>query len=166
MIFDDLPAGAAVFLDANAVIYHYAKHPQYGTTCTRLVERIEQKDLQGFISSHVLSDVAHRLMTIEAMSRLGWPATGLAARLRKHHAEIPKLVLYQQAVAKVPQLGIQTLPVTESLVLNATLLSQKHELLTGDALIVAVMQHHALTNLASTDADFDRVPGLARYAPA
>lgn len=34
-----------------------------------------------------------------------------------------------------------------------------------DALIVAVMQHHCLTNLASNDADFDRVSGITRYAP-
>jgi predicted nucleic acid-binding protein len=46
------------------------------------------------------------------------------------------------------------------------LFSERHELLTGDALIVAVMQEHGLTNLASNDADFDRVPGLTRYAPA
>ncbi|MGH7173994.1 MAG: hypothetical protein ACRELF_14395 [Gemmataceae bacterium] len=37
--------------------------------------------------------------------------------------------------------------------------------LTGDALVVAVMRHHHLTNLASIDKDFDRVPGLPRYAP-
>jgi predicted nucleic acid-binding protein len=51
------------------------------------------------------------------------------------------------------------------LVEAATLLSQQYELLTGDALIVAIMQAHGLTNLASSDADFDRVPGLTRYAP-
>jgi predicted nucleic acid-binding protein len=39
-------------------------------------------------------------------------------------------------------------------------------LLTGDALIVAVMQAHGLSHLASNDTDFDRVPGLTRYAPA
>jgi predicted nucleic acid-binding protein len=39
-------------------------------------------------------------------------------------------------------------------------------LLHNDALIVAVMRHHGLTNIASEDADFDRVPGITRYAPA
>lgn len=34
-----------------------------------------------------------------------------------------------------------------------------------DAKIVAVMQHHGLTDLASNDADFDRVPWITRYAP-
>ena len=35
----------------------------------------------------------------------------------------------------------------------------EYELLSGDALIVAVMQAHGLTDLASHDADFDRYPG-------
>jgi predicted nucleic acid-binding protein len=38
-------------------------------------------------------------------------------------------------------------------------------LLGNDAMIVAVMQANGLTKLASNDADFDRVPGLTRYAP-
>jgi predicted nucleic acid-binding protein len=52
------------------------------------------------------------------------------------------------------------------LVLAAAGLSQQTGLLSNDALIVAVMQNHGLTNLASHDADFDRVAGLTRYAPA
>jgi predicted nucleic acid-binding protein len=166
MTFADLPTGDAVFVDANALIYHFTNHPKYGAACTALLERIERKEITGFTSSHCLADVAHRIMTIEAMGRLGWPASGLAARLKKHHAEIPKLRLYQQATSKVGQLGIQVFPVSESHVLAATNFSQQFELQTGDALIVAVMRHHGLTNLASEDADFDRVPGLTRYAPA
>ena len=165
MIFTDLPAGEAIFVDANTLIYHFTNHSKYGAACTALVERIEQKEIMGFTSSHCLADVAHRIMTIEAMNRLGWPATGLAARLKKHRTEIPKLHLYQQATARVGQLGIQVLPVSEPLVLAATNFSQQFELLTGDALIVAVMRQHGLTNLASEDADFNSVPGITRYAP-
>jgi predicted nucleic acid-binding protein len=40
------------------------------------------------------------------------------------------------------------------------------ELLSGDGLIVAVLQANGLTHLASQDADFDRVPGIIRYAPS
>ncbi|MCI0335213.1 MAG: type II toxin-antitoxin system VapC family toxin [Planctomycetes bacterium] len=53
-----------------------------------------------------------------------------------------------------------------TLVLAAADLSRQHGLLTNDALVVAVMHAHGLTDLASNDADFDRVPGLMRYAPA
>ena len=105
-------------------------------------------------------------MTVEAMNQHNWPPTALAARLRKHHDRIPQLALYALAVSKVPQLSIQTVPITEALILAATGLSQKHELLTGDALIVAVMNQHGITNIASRDADFDRVPGLTRFGMA
>jgi predicted nucleic acid-binding protein len=130
------------------------------------LERIELQELRGFTATHVLADVAHRLMTIEAMVLLGWPMTRLAARLRKHHAEIPKLTVYQQALARITQIGIEVLPVTQQHVVHASQLSRAHELLTGDALIVAVMRDRGLVHLASRDADFDRVLGINRYAPA
>jgi len=113
MTFTDLPAGESVFVDANTLIYHFTNHAKYGSACTTLVERIEHKEITGFTSSHCLADVAHRLMTLEAMNRLGWPPTRLAARLKKHRAKIPKLHLYQQATVKVGQLGIQVLPIAE-----------------------------------------------------
>jgi predicted nucleic acid-binding protein len=43
--------------------------------------------------------------------------------------------------------------------------SRQTGLLSNDALIVAVMRANGLTKLASEDADFDRVPGITRYAP-
>ncbi len=73
--------------------------------------------------------------------------------------------LYGQAVASVPQLQIQIFPITQALVETARALCQKHELLTGDALVVAVMQTTGLIRIASLDDDFDRVPGITRYAP-
>jgi predicted nucleic acid-binding protein len=48
----------------------------------------------------------------------------------------------------------------------AAAMSQQTGLLTNDALVVAVMQANGLTNLASSDADFDGVAGITRYAPA
>jgi predicted nucleic acid-binding protein len=166
MIFDDLGSPADLFLDANTFIYHFTNDPKWGSACTRLLERIEFQELRGFTSTHVLADVTHRLMTIEAMDLLGWPTTRLAARLRQHHADIPKLTVYLQALVKIAQIGVQVLPVLEQHILQASQLSRAHELLTGDALIVALMQANGLTNLASLDSDFDRVPGITRYAPA
>lgn len=166
MTFDDLVAPADVFVDANTFIYHFTSDPKWGAACTRLLERIELQELRGFTATHVLADVSHRLMTIEAMNLLGWPATRLAARLRKHHAEIPKLTVYRHALVRIAQIGVRALPVVEQQVVQASHLSQAHEPLTGDALIVAVMQANSLTALASHDSDFDRVPGITRYSPA
>jgi predicted nucleic acid-binding protein len=165
MTFADIPAGQAIFVDANPLIYHFSAHPRYGATCTRLLERIELQEIQGFTSVDVLADVVHRLMTIEAMNLLNWPATGLAARLRQHHGEIRRLSLYQQALVKLSQMGLQVLPIFAHLLMTAVNASGQHELLTGDALVLAVMQANGLKHLASLDADFDRVPGITRYSP-
>jgi predicted nucleic acid-binding protein len=147
MTFGQVPAAAAVFLDANTLVYHFTNHPTFGSACTQLLKRIEHQHLTGFISTHVLSEIAHRLMTPEAVDRFGWPPTGIAARLRKHHVEIPKLTLHVQAVAQIPLMGIQAVAITPPLVEAATLASQQFELLTGDALVVAVMQAHGLIRI-------------------
>jgi predicted nucleic acid-binding protein len=57
------------------------------------------------------------------------------------------------------------LSVPANLIATAAALSQQYGLLSNDALIVAVMQANGLSRLAGHDADFDRVPGLTRYAP-
>lgn len=77
-----------------------------------------------------------------------------------------QLASFQQAVERILQSRIQVLTVPVPLVAAGTRISRQTGLLSNDALIVAVMQANGLTNLASSDLDFDRVPGLTRYAPA
>ncbi len=105
-------------------------------------------------------------MSIEASARFGWPFAGMARRLKDHAAEVQKLMAFRRAIQTVVDSKFQVLSITPALVLAAAGLSQQTGLLSNDALIVAVMQNDGLVNLASNDADFDRVPGLTRYAPA
>jgi predicted nucleic acid-binding protein len=164
MRFADLAAGDQVFLDANTLVYYFGPHPVFGPACNQLIERIENQELQGFTSTHALSAVAHHLMTLEASALFGW-ATKVVQRLKNQPTEIQKLGKFRSAVETVPQLGIQVLAIPPHLVASAAALSQQTGLLSNDALIVALMQHHGLTKLASGHADFDRVPTIARFAP-
>jgi predicted nucleic acid-binding protein len=166
MTFADIASGASSFVDANTLIYHFAADPAFGPACRQLLHRIRRGEIQGFTSTHVLSDLAHRMMTIEAMQILGWPFAGVSRRLRRHPAEVQKLALFRQAVEGVQQLGVHVVPVTPHHVSAAAAISQQHGLLSGDALVVAVMREQGIVNLASHDSDFDRVPGLTRYSPA
>jgi predicted nucleic acid-binding protein len=166
MTFDQLPANSTVFLDANTFVYAILNHPAYGANCTTLLDRIERQEVQGFTSAHVLSDTVHRVMTLEACDRFGWPAQGIANRLRRHPAEVQQLVVPRRAVDEIQLARVIVLAVTAQHVSQAVDLSRQHGLLAGDALIVAVMRDHGLTQLASLDADFDRIPGITRYAPA
>jgi predicted nucleic acid-binding protein len=166
MIFTDIPAGTAVFLDANTFVYGSLAHPVYGAACSALLDRIEKQELQGFSSSHILGETVHRIMTLEACDRFGWPARGIARRLRQHPAEVQQLLNPRRAVDEIHAARVVGLAVTAQQVSEAVDVSRQFGLLSGDALVVVSMRDHSITQLASLDADFDGVPGLTRYAPS
>jgi predicted nucleic acid-binding protein len=87
-------------------------------------------------------------------------------RLKQQPDKVQQLTKSRQAIQQVPQLGIQVFVIAGPLTDAGTLVSQQKGLLTNDALVVALMQANGLTSLASNDPDFDRVPGLTRYAPS
>lgn len=78
MTFDAIASGQSLFVDANVLLYYFTAHPRYGTACQKLLDRIETKDITGFTSSSVLTEVVHRLMTVEACQRFSRPVKGIA----------------------------------------------------------------------------------------
>jgi predicted nucleic acid-binding protein len=166
MTFAHLAAGDAVFVDANTLTYHFEPHARWGPACTQLLQDIESQQFAGYTSSQVIAEVSHRLMTIEAHRLLGWPVAGIGNRLRTNPTEVRRLGLFRTAVENLLQGRLHILTVTPAHLATGVALSQQIALLTNDALIVAVMQAHGLSKIASADTDFDRVPGLSRYGPA
>src|SRR5262249_28508809 len=136
-----------------------------GPFCQQLIQRIDHQDLVGFTSSHVISEVSHRLMTIEANRALGWAIPGIGNRLRTNPHEVQKLSLFRRALEQTTRSRLQILTITPPMLVAAMALCQHLGLLTNDAVTVALMQAHGLSRVASSDTDFDRVPGLTRYAP-
>jgi predicted nucleic acid-binding protein len=165
MTLDQVPAGAHVFVDANILVYHFQPHPGFGPMCQRLIERIERQDIEGFTSTNLLGELAHRLMVIEAGTLPGWAGGKVLNRLKKQPGVVQQLTLFQTAVDSVLQSKIRVLTVTPILVSTAASLSRQHSLLTNDAIILALMQAQQLTDLASHDAHFDNVSSITRYAP-
>jgi predicted nucleic acid-binding protein len=140
MTLASIPHGTSLFLDVNTFVYYFGAHPQFGAPCKQLLERIARQELHGLTSTHVLGDVLHRMMTQEAMGQFGWPAKGIAHRLRQHPAEVQKLSRFQQTVAEIRQMGIQVLSVHLADMDSAAALCRQHGLLLGDGLIVAMMR--------------------------
>jgi predicted nucleic acid-binding protein len=163
--FDQLPSGTAIFIDANCLVYAVVADPRYGPSCKRLLERVDNQDVPGFTSAHVLSELAHRVMTLEAVSRFNRPLAGMANWLRRHPAEVQQLSRHRQAIDEIRLAKVGVVPIDGADVSRAADLSGPHGLLSSDALVIVIMQRHGLSQLASLDADFDRVPGIIRYAP-
>ena len=165
MTFDDLSHGQTVFLDGNVFVYHFAADPVFGPACSQLLQQVQRGDLEGYTSTHILSETAHRLMTIEASVSFGWPFAGIAQRLKRHRAQIAQLSQFRTAVDTIVASTIRIVTIVPAQISAAALISQQTGLLSNDALIVALMQHHGLTALASADEDFDNIPGISRHAP-
>jgi predicted nucleic acid-binding protein len=165
MIFADLASGDSVFVDANVLIYHFGPHPTFGTACRHLLQRIENRDLVGFTSTHVLGEVAHQLMIAEALTLPGWSAGKVKKRLRQQPTALQSLTRFRTAVENILQSRITILTIAPPLFGTAAAISQQYGLLSNDALTVALMQANSLTRIASHDSDFDRVSGITRYAP-
>jgi predicted nucleic acid-binding protein len=81
MTFADLVAGDCVFVDANPLIYLAGPDPVFGAVCQQLMQGIDTQRLQGYTSTHVLGEVAHQLMIIEASTLLGWTLGKVRQRL-------------------------------------------------------------------------------------
>ena len=78
MIYSDLPAGSTVFIDAGPFIHHFEPNAIFGPASTDMLERIENQEISAVTTTHILSEVAHRLMTLEAMQTFGWKSAGIA----------------------------------------------------------------------------------------
>jgi predicted nucleic acid-binding protein len=165
MTFLDLVAGDAVFVDANSFVYYFAPDPRWSGPCSQLLQRIQNQEITGHTSAAILSEVAHRLMTIEARTRHGWTSGKVLQRLKQNPHIVQTLTNSEAAVASISRSRIHIFPIDSALVAAAAAVSRQTGLLSNDALMVTLMQANGLTKLASNDADFDRVPGLTRYAP-
>jgi len=93
MTIGQLTSGASVFVDASTFVHFFQPHPVYGPACRQLLERIEQRQVAGFTATHVLGEVAHRLMTLEARSWKGWSSGKVVQRLKQHPSAIQALTL-------------------------------------------------------------------------
>ena len=166
MILADLVAADTVFVDANIFTFNFQPHATWGPPCRLFLDRIDNGEIAGFTSTHILSELAHRMMTIEASVLFGWPFANIGNQLRAHPARVQKLTVFRQAIDTVLQSKVRVLTIDPALVATAAALSQSIGLLSNDALILAVMNANGISKLASNDRDFDGVPGVTRYAPA
>src|SRR2546423_1113862 len=108
----DLAAGTTVFVDANVLVYALANHPTYGVSCDVFLDRVENQEIIAVTSTHVLGEVVHRMMTIEASNRFGWPIQGIANRLRRHPNEVKQLTRARQALDEIQSARVSFLTIS------------------------------------------------------
>lgn len=160
---DDIGAGSRVLVDAAIFIYHFTGA---SSECRRLLERCEQGELEGLASVLTLGEVAHRLMTIEAVVDGHISPGNAVKKLRAKPEIIRHLRRFQEQVEKIPHMGIAIVPMDLPTFLRAGELRRQAGLLTNDSLVAAVAIQQGVEVLASSDRDFERLSEVSLYRPS
>jgi predicted nucleic acid-binding protein len=147
MKLEDVPDGERIFIDANILIYHFSG---ISSECRAFLQRCESKSIAAFTGVHVLLEVTHRLMILEAVHK-GLVSGGQSVRrLKERPTIIQSLREYNQSIQNIPRMGIQVKTVTLSAIRASATIR---------------VQEGLLTNIATYDFDLDRVSGLQLYQP-
>lgn len=161
----DLPDHHRCFVDANIFYYHFVETTLVSEPCTGFLERVASGRIEAYTSLHVLAEVIHKVMGAEAEQTFGRARAGLVNWLQRNPRRIAELSRFQQAAAHLPAMRLHILPTDTSDLVEASVLSARFGLLTNDALILAIMRKHSLSNLVTNDDDFDSVSGLTVWKP-
>jgi predicted nucleic acid-binding protein len=162
MDLNDLPDGASVFIDANIFIYHFTG---ISIECRVMLERGERKDIRSATGTHIILEVLHRLMMIEALSKRLITPGQPAKKLKRNLDAIRLLQDYNRCVNEIRRLGVRVYPATLKQIRNSEIIRAAYGVMTNDSVTAAMMLNYGITNLATLDSDLHRIPGLDLYLP-
>jgi predicted nucleic acid-binding protein len=159
---DEIEAGSRVFIDASIFIYHFTA---VSFECRRLLESCEQGRIAGFTSVTAISEVAHRLMMIEAVAKGLVSPGNVARKLREKPDVVMVLTTYQDQIELIPLLGVSVLGLNLEVLKLSAVIRQRYGLLVNDSLLAATAIHEKIKDMASADSDFSRVADLRLFRP-
>ncbi|MEW5980636.1 MAG: hypothetical protein AB1898_33095 [Acidobacteriota bacterium] len=93
MTLAEVPDAATVFIDANIFVYHFTG---VSPECQGFLERVERSLIRAATGAHVLLEVLHRLMMIEAVTKGLISPSGPAKKLKQNWQVIQQLEDYSR----------------------------------------------------------------------
>lgn len=160
-----IPSGTPVFIDANIFIYHFVYEAAESQLCTAILKRIETGDIQGFTSTIVLAEIAHRLMVFEAIEKYELNPRNAVRFLKEHPDKVMLLNKHLDAVNEIREMNVHLMTVASQDIFASLMLQGKYGFLTNDSINLHLMLRDSIFNIASNDTDFERVDLITLYKP-
>jgi predicted nucleic acid-binding protein len=162
MKLEDVPEGGRIFVDANILIYHFSG---ISFDCRSFLERCESRQIDAFTGVHIILEVTHRLMILEAQNKGLISGSQPARKLKEKPDIIKSLSDYNRSVRQIPKMGIRITGLSPTIIRVSETVRTQHGLMTNDSVTVALMRKRNLTNIATHDSDLKHIPGLTVYRP-
>ena len=157
----EIPSGVNVLLDSNVLVYALSAS---STQCVELLRRCDTEELSGFTTVEVINEVCHRMMVAEAFGK-GLVTKPSVSAVRGKKEIIRALREYWTQTARLLDSNLLILELNERRIRRAQQVRELNGLLSTDATIVAGALELGIDHLASNDADFDGIAGIAVFEP-
>ena len=136
-----------MYLDANVIVYAVTQDRRYGAPGARWLKRIEAKEVPAESSVLMIVECLHAFRSLNR----------ILARKRRAPIDIPG------SIRAILSLQVRWLELTPTVVARASELTQP--MTAGDAVHVASMELHGVSEILSADQDFDRIANIRRIDP-
>jgi predicted nucleic acid-binding protein len=163
MIISDIPKNTRVVLDTD--IFIYAMQGLSGQ-CRTLLERCATGEIDGILSSGVMTEIMHVLMIAEAKDN-GWVhgSNGIH-ELKSQPKRVASLRRYESLVRDLLGMGLTIEDGRREDFITAMDVQQRSGFLMRDALLVALCRRLGVHAIASADPGLQRALDIQIYSPA
>ena len=162
------PEAGRIYIDANIFIHVLSNDPRFGATCKTFLTRIEKGEVEACLSPLAIDEIAYKIIVERLKAELGLATVREVLRQLKRDPDRldsakPELLAFLLVIQNYKGLRVVDVPASIGVSLFEKITD--HRLLPRDALHLAIMEHHGITHIATSDKDFGRVAGIAVWEP-
>ena len=163
MTFSEIASGARLYIDANIFVYHFTYESD---ECVTLLDRCDRREVNGYTGIHVLLEVAHRIMTIEAVDKGLVTPGNVPRKLRRRPELVSQLQDHSAAIRYILEMNIEIMQIDARILEASANLRARTGFLVNDSVSLAMMERQNIRVISTNDRDFQRVNWLEVHLPS
>lgn len=156
----------AIFVDANIFLHHAFNA---NNASIEFLKQIESYNIKAYTSALVIEEVVFKLLIQAASNYLDITTIEKVKRLlmdNKNKENVFKPVIeYREYIDILKDFGLIILDLTDKDMIASLQKAKTYGLITADAVHIAVMERKGITNIASSDSDFEKVDCVTLWKP-
>ncbi|MGI8783894.1 MAG: type II toxin-antitoxin system VapC family toxin [Acidobacteriota bacterium] len=163
MNLSDVRDGTRALIDANIFLYWLT---QRSIECGLFLRRCADRSVQGYASVLSLTEVAHRLMMLEAKEN-GWAEGPNPVRsLELRPERVQTLRRYEDRLRDILALRLHLEDFQHVDLIESFSIRRRYGLLTNDSIFIAVAVRLGIRDVISADKGLERAAGYTVYQPS
>ena len=155
--------GGLVYVDTNVLYMYLRSDPSHLPVIRAFLSRVVRGEVKACVGAPVVDELFYRLLLARLKDHTGRNANDVLredpVRAVSEHGPLVTRVIRQ--VLHLPNVSVHGVEEADAYHMLDSIV--EFSLLPRDALHLVIMRRLGITDVASDDADFDRVPGLNRH---